>query len=129
MTTEASSRVAFGSRRSRTRRATTRCSTGHGFSTSPHSWLWCYGYALEGPCPGFTPPSTATNNSSRCEDYLRRFGNVASPDGLKMEKGINNNSVLLMVLKRTFDETRWELLHEGASLLENCIQSTQERPL
>ncbi len=56
------------------------------------------------------------------QDYLRHFGNVASPDDLKVEKGINDNMALLMVLRTTFNETRWELLHEGAGLLDNCIQ-------
>ena len=54
-------------------------------------------------------------------DYLVKFGGIQTPDDLKLARGINENTALLMVLKDGFDSTRWELLHEGGKLLANCI--------
>ncbi|KAF3361322.1 hypothetical protein VdG1_00931 [Verticillium dahliae VDG1] len=55
-------------------------------------------------------------------EYLVKFGSVESPEELKLMQGMNANTALLMVLKDSFETTRWELLHEGATLLNNCIQ-------
>ncbi|KAH9897233.1 fungal-specific transcription factor domain-containing protein [Xylariomycetidae sp. FL2044] len=74
--------------------------------------VWCYGYALEGPCPSVPVPTTPQEKREAMRDYLQRLGSV----------GVNNNSALLAVLKDSFESTRWELLHEGATLLSNCIQ-------
>ncbi|RYP91830.1 hypothetical protein DL770_002086 [Monosporascus sp. CRB-9-2] len=84
--------------------------------------VWCYGYALEGPCPRVGLPRTQQEKVDQMRDYLQRLGSVPSPEDLKGVKGINKNSALLMVLKDSFESTRWELLHEGATLLNNCIQ-------
>ncbi|KAI2623505.1 fungal-specific transcription factor domain-containing protein [Hypomontagnella submonticulosa] len=84
--------------------------------------VWCYGYALEGPCPGVPIPTTPQEKMSQMREYLMRVGSVASPEDLKGMRGVNNNSALLIVLKDSFESTRWELLHEGATLLSNCIQ-------
>jgi hypothetical protein len=54
--------------------------------------------------------------------YLRKLKTVASPDDLKFQKGFNGCSGMLMVLRTIFLKTRWELLHEAANLLTNCIQ-------
>ena len=83
--------------------------------------VWCYGYALEGPCPNVTVPSSRHEQVLQMREYLMVYGNVASPEELKIKKGVNNNSAMLLVLKDTFETTRWELLHEGATLLTNCI--------
>ncbi|KAF3063967.1 hypothetical protein GL218_02045 [Daldinia childiae] len=84
--------------------------------------VWCYGFALEGPCPGVPIPNTTEEKMSQMREYLLRVGSVASPEDLKGMRGVNNNSTLLIVLKDSFESTRWELLHEGATLLSNCIQ-------
>ena len=84
--------------------------------------VWCYGFALEGPCVGAALPATRQEQVQQMREYLREYGNIDSPDSLQVKKGLNKNSALLTVLKEAFDETRWELLHEGASLLNNCIQ-------
>jgi hypothetical protein len=84
--------------------------------------VWCYGFALEGPSHGAPQPTNQQDKIRQMREYLLRYGNVSSPEELKMMKGINNNSALLMVLKDTFETTRWELLHEGATLLKNCIK-------
>ncbi|KAK4193565.1 fungal-specific transcription factor domain-containing protein [Podospora australis] len=83
--------------------------------------VWCYGYALEGPCPEMPIPTTQQDKVRHMREYLFKYGNVASPEELKSMKGINHNTPMLMVLRDTFEVTRWELLHEGATLLSNCI--------
>ncbi|KAI5866778.1 fungal-specific transcription factor domain-containing protein [Durotheca rogersii] len=83
--------------------------------------VWCYGFALEGPCPGVPIPTTPQEKMSQMREYLLRVGSVGSPEDLKGMRGVNNNSALLVVLKDSFESTRWELLHEGATLLSNCI--------
>ncbi|KAI1761098.1 fungal-specific transcription factor domain-containing protein [Hypoxylon sp. FL1150] len=84
--------------------------------------VWCYGYALEGPCAGVPTPNSPQEKMGQMRDYLLRIGSVASPEDLKGMRGVNKNSALLIVLKDSFESTRWELLHEGATLLNNCIQ-------
>ncbi|KAM0325481.1 hypothetical protein ACHAQA_007468 [Verticillium albo-atrum] len=84
--------------------------------------VWCYGFALEGPCPNEPAPTTQREKLRHMRDYLVKFGSVESPEGLKLLQGLNANTALLMVLKDSFETTRWELLHEGATLLNNCIQ-------
>ncbi|KAH7035426.1 fungal-specific transcription factor domain-containing protein [Microdochium trichocladiopsis] len=84
--------------------------------------IWCYGYALEGPCPKAPVPTSQPEKVEQMRNYLQRLGSVSSPEDLKLMRGINQNSALLMVLKDSFASTRWELLHEGANLLSNCIQ-------
>ena len=83
--------------------------------------VWCYGHALEGPCPNVSMPSSRPEKIQRMRQYLQEYGRVASPEELKLMKGINRNTAVLMVLKDTFEVARWELLHEGSALLQNCI--------
>lgn len=85
--------------------------------------VWSYGYALEGPCPDAPVPTTQQEMTQQMRQYLNRYGSVSSPEELKdMQKGINHNTALIMMLKETFADTRWELLQEGSNLLENCVQ-------
>ncbi|KAK8106192.1 hypothetical protein PG999_009551 [Apiospora kogelbergensis] len=84
--------------------------------------VWCYGYALEGPCTGAPMPSSPQERLDQMREYLQRLRSVSSPEDLKLTKGVNKNSAMLMILKEAFELTRWELLHEGATLLNNCIQ-------
>ncbi|KAK0627233.1 fungal-specific transcription factor domain-containing protein [Immersiella caudata] len=83
--------------------------------------VWCYGYALEGASPHVPQPTTTQEKVGLMRDYLVKYGSVATPDDLKSMKGIGQNTPLLMVLRDSFEGTRWELLHEGATLLTNCI--------
>lgn len=83
--------------------------------------VWCYGFALEGPCPTAPAPTTQHDRLAAMREYLAKYGSVESPEELKNMKGINASTALLMVLKDSFETTRWELLHEGATLLSNCI--------
>jgi hypothetical protein len=85
--------------------------------------VWSYGFALEGPS---TQPIPAHYDfEAQVEDmrtYLRRLGGARTPEDLKRMRGFNGCSGMLMVLRTTFEKTRWELLHEAALLLNNCIQ-------
>lgn len=83
--------------------------------------VWCYGYALEGPCGDVTRNNTADESQRQMKHYLLRYASVADPDELRTMRGINNNTALLTVLRDSFGNTRWDLLHEGAHLMRNCI--------
>ncbi|KAI0482534.1 fungal-specific transcription factor domain-containing protein [Xylariaceae sp. FL0804] len=93
--------------------------------------VWCYGFALEGPClPGGEVDLPRGGGGGHGPEerhdamraYLRRFGAIETPEDLKNIRGVNGNSALLAVLRDSFASTRWELLHEGAILLSNCMQ-------
>lgn len=84
--------------------------------------VWCYGFAIEGSCPDAPQPQNQKHKEQLMRDYLVKYGGIQTPDDLKGAKGINNNTAVLMVLKDSFASTRWELLHEGVILLENCIK-------
>ncbi|KAL2159789.1 hypothetical protein VTH06DRAFT_1922 [Thermothelomyces fergusii] len=83
--------------------------------------VWCYGYALEGANPNQPMPTTQQEKVRMMREYLLKYGSVSSPEELKSMKGIGHNTPVLMVLKDTFGDSRWELLHEGATLMNNCI--------
>lgn len=83
--------------------------------------VWCYGYASEGPAPSVSPPATYQENMHQMRNYLITYGSISDPSGLADIKGFNNNTALLLVLRDTFADTRWELLHEASALLNNCI--------
>lgn len=85
--------------------------------------VWCYGYALEGPTTASVPAAYDFEEQVRdMRAYLRRLGVVRSPEDLKSMRGFNGCTGMLMVLHTVFEKTRWELLHEAALLLNNCIQ-------
>lgn len=83
--------------------------------------IWSYGHALEGPCPDAVVPATRGEQVRRMRQYLITYGGTDNPETLRAMKGLNDNSSLLLVLRDTFLTTRWELLHEGATLLGNCV--------
>jgi hypothetical protein len=85
--------------------------------------VWCYGYAVEGPSKSPTPSDDSHEDQVRhMRSYLDKLRSVNSPEHLKTIKGFNECSGILMVLRTTFRDTRWELLHEAAILLDNCIR-------
>ncbi|CAN8102140.1 unnamed protein product [Discula destructiva] len=83
--------------------------------------VWSYGHALEGACPEVAVPTSKAEQVRQMREYLITYGGGTDPEVLRTMKGLNNNSSLLLVLKDTFLTTRWELLHEGATLLNNCV--------
>jgi hypothetical protein len=90
--------------------------------------VWCYGYAVEGATTDPLPNAYDFDDQVRhMRAYLRRLGGVRSPEELKNMRGFNGCTGMLMVLRTTFENTRWELLHEAALLLNNCIQLLGEK--
>ncbi|PVH86009.1 hypothetical protein DL98DRAFT_603740 [Cadophora sp. DSE1049] len=84
--------------------------------------VWSYGFALEGPTTAPIPAAYDFEGQvSDMRAYLRRLSSVRSPEELKSMRGFNGCSGMLMVLRTVFEKTRWELLHEAALLLNNCI--------
>lgn len=53
--------------------------------------------------------------------YVGQYASVSDPNELRNARGINRNTPLLLVLKESFENSRWELLHEAGDLLQNCI--------
>lgn len=84
--------------------------------------VWSYGHALEGPCPDAVVPMSRAEQVAQMKEYLIMYSVLDCPERLLQVKGLNRNSSLLLVLRETFLTTRWELLHEGATLLHNCVQ-------
>lgn len=83
--------------------------------------VWSYGYALDGP---LSPPYPLPTPADRVRDmqcFLRRVGGVHNPEELGRTENRNACLGLLVVMHDMFRRTRWELLHEGSSLLAKCI--------
>jgi len=84
--------------------------------------VWSYAFALEGPTTQQVPQDYDFDGQVReMRVYLRRLGRSSSPEDLKDFRGFNGCTAMLMVLRRVFEKTRWELLHEASVLLSNCI--------
>ncbi|KAK5199714.1 hypothetical protein LTR20_005589 [Exophiala xenobiotica] len=88
--------------------------------------VWCYGFALEGPIkpqPAEEDFVTYRQKEHDMRSYLERVGGVRAPDDLENVEGKNRCLGLLMILKESFESTRWELTHEAAGLLGNaCLK-------
>lgn len=85
--------------------------------------VWSYGYALDGAIkPPPAPLETVAEQQKDMRDFLGRVGGVRAPDDLDQIRDRNCCLGLLMVLRDNFLITRWELLHEAANLLDNCIE-------
>lgn len=84
--------------------------------------VWCYGYALEGPSPrAATEPATTRDRWTQMRGYLSVYSGLDAPAELQDMRGFNGNTALLMVLRDSLGQSRWELLHEAGKLLQNCI--------
>lgn len=83
--------------------------------------VWTYGFALDGPLQ--VPPVLATRAEQRhdMQTYLRRVAGVREPNELEGMKGRNECLGLLIILRDSFANTRWELLGEASRLLDSCI--------
>lgn len=84
--------------------------------------VWSYGYALD----GVIPPSVyvLTTQQAKTHDlyaYLLRVGGVATPAELAQVHNRNRCLGLLMVVRDMMRATRWELLHDAAASLKDCI--------
>lgn len=87
--------------------------------------VWTYGFALDGP---LRPPPVLVTLADRRQDmenFLQRVGGVREPNELEGMRGRNECLGLLMVLRDSFANPRWELLGEAARLLDSCIAKLQ----
>lgn len=89
--------------------------------------VWCYGYALEGPNLRYTEPTVHQDRWAQMRGYLSVYAGSSEPSELQDMRGFNGNIALLMVLRDSLGQSRWELLHEAGSLLQNCIMLSQGR--
>ena len=83
--------------------------------------VWSYGYALDG---ALALPPDMTTLEQRTLDmrlFLGRVGGVEKPDDLQTIRDRNACVGMLYILQDMFVACRWELLHEAANLLGNCI--------
>lgn len=83
--------------------------------------VWCYGFALEGPDADARAAKSPRDNLVAMREYLSQYSAINTPDVLRQMKGVNRNTPVLLVLQGSFEESRWELLNEGAILLRNCL--------
>ena len=85
--------------------------------------VWSYGYAHHGAIePAHIPQlNTYRDKALDMYAYLERVGGIRGPEVLEGMPGLNRCLGMLWILKDMFDRCRWELLHEAARLLKNCI--------
>jgi hypothetical protein len=83
--------------------------------------IWSYGFALDGQVRCVPELDTFEQQKNDMRQFLERFGGIRSPGELENMRGRNACIGMLLVLQRIFRKCRWELVHEAASLLTNCI--------
>lgn len=83
--------------------------------------VWSYGYALDGPLTDAPVLSTHEDKVYDTRQYLSKFGSIPAPQDLGNMTGRNACLGLLYILREKFEKCRWQLLHEAARLLGNCI--------
>ncbi|MCJ1470706.1 hypothetical protein MMC07_009353 [Pseudocyphellaria aurata] len=83
--------------------------------------VWSYGYSLDGPVRSVPELLTYEQQAYDMRQYLRRVGGVKSPGDLEHMRDRNACMGMLYILREMFDKCRWELVHEAAQLLSNCI--------
>ena len=84
--------------------------------------VWSYGYALDGPLASPPDMSTPEQQTYDMRLFLGRVAGVKKPDDLETTRDRNACMGMLYVLQDMFRKCRWELLHEAANLLGNCIE-------
>lgn len=83
--------------------------------------VWSYGFAMDGPVTNVPALNTFEQEKSDMRRFLQRVGGIRSPDDLEHMRDRNSCIGMLLVLQKIFKKCRWELIHEAARLLENCI--------
>ena len=83
--------------------------------------IWSYGYALDGPIESPPDMSTVEQQVYDMRRFLTTVGGIEAPDDLGKLRDRNACMGMLFVLRDMFQKCRWELLHEAATLLTNCI--------
>lgn len=83
--------------------------------------VWSYGYALDGSVQSLPNLSTPEEQTHDMRVFLTRVGGIQDPRELEHMRDRNACLGMLLVLQAMFQKCRWELLHEAARLLGNCI--------
>lgn len=83
--------------------------------------IWSYGFALDGQVTCLPELDTIEQQKSDMRQFLKRVGGVRSPGELENMRDRNSCIGMLLILQRMFRKCRWELVHEAANLLTNCI--------
>lgn len=85
--------------------------------------VWSYGYALDGPLrPSNYTLSTRALRIFDMQHYLLRMGGVASPDDLEGLKDRNSCLGLLLLVRESLKQPRWELLKGADEVLASCVE-------
>ena len=87
--------------------------------------VWSYGYALDGPIRSPPKLDTPEKQSYDMKIFLMRVGGIQAPSELEHMGDRNACLGMLYILQSMFEKCRWELLHEAARLLRNCIDMLQ----
>ncbi|EYE98720.1 putative C2H2 finger domain protein [Aspergillus ruber CBS 135680] len=82
--------------------------------------VWSYGYALDGPL-GPVSLSTKAEQAADMHSFLRRIGGARDPNELQHMGGRNQCLGLLMILRDSFVDSRWELIQEAGELVGCCV--------
>ena len=93
--------------------------------------VWSYGYALDGPIKSPPDMSTVDQQEYDMRCYLTSIGGIDAPESLAsphLRDRRNACMGMLYVLRDMFTRCRWELLHEAANLLTNCIEMLRAPP-
>ena len=83
--------------------------------------VWSYGYALDGSIRSIPNLSNLEQQTYDMRMFLTRVGGIQAPSELEHMRDRNACLGMLYVLQAMFEKCRWELLHEAARLLGNCI--------
>ena len=84
--------------------------------------VWSYGFALDGSIRSPPVLRTFEEQSHDMGMFLQHVGAVERPDDLMIMHDRNACMGMLLILRDMFRKCRWELLHEAANLLSNCIE-------
>ena len=84
--------------------------------------VWSYGYALDGPVRSIPRLNNLEQQIADMRAFLTRVGGIQAPSELEHIRDRNACLGMLYVLQAMFEKCRWELLHEAARLLGNCIE-------
>lgn len=83
--------------------------------------VWSYGYALDGPLAAPIALNSKAEQQADMHTFLLRVGGARDPNELEMMGGRNQSLGLLMILRDSFVDSRWELIQEAGGLLGSCI--------
>ncbi|KAL6717158.1 hypothetical protein ACLMJK_005073 [Lecanora helva] len=91
--------------------------------------VWSYGYALDGSLESIPNLYTVDEKIQDMRAFLTRVGGIQDPRELEHMRDRNSCLGMLYVLQAMFEKCRWELLHEAARLLGNCIKMLRGVPV